>query len=82
MVLSAFHPPTGSSSGKMGDHECVRFALAKARLDLEDVRARCTSSPAALNQTVCALRFFYGVTLGRADLPEVFPLRASRASCR
>ena len=24
----------------------------------------------ALNQTVCALRFFYGVTLGRTDLPE------------
>ena len=24
----------------------------------------------ALNQTVCALRFFYGVTLGRSDLPE------------
>lgn len=22
------------------------------------------------NQTVCALRFFYGVTLGRSDLPE------------
>lgn len=24
----------------------------------------------ALNQIVCALRFFYGVTLGRSDLPE------------
>ncbi|GLS34098.1 hypothetical protein GCM10007937_58110 [Mesorhizobium albiziae] len=24
----------------------------------------------ALNQTVCALRFFYGVTLGHADIPE------------
>ncbi len=24
----------------------------------------------ALNQTVCALRFFFGVTLGRSDLPE------------
>jgi site-specific recombinase XerD len=25
---------------------------------------------AALNQTVCALRFFYGVTLDRAEIPE------------
>ncbi len=24
----------------------------------------------ALNQTVCALRFFYGVTLGRNEIPE------------
>jgi len=24
----------------------------------------------ALNQTVCALRFFYGVTLGHAEIPE------------
>jgi integrase/recombinase XerD len=27
----------------------------------------------ALNQTVCALRFFYGVTMGRTDLPEQIP---------
>ena len=27
----------------------------------------------ALNQTVCALRFFYGVTLGRGDVPEHIP---------
>jgi integrase len=27
----------------------------------------------ALNQTVCALRFFYGVTLGHAELPERIP---------
>ena len=26
--------------------------------------------PPALNQTVCALRFFYGVTLDRAEIPE------------
>ena len=25
---------------------------------------------AGLNQIVCALRFFYGTTLGRTDLPE------------
>lgn len=28
---------------------------------------------AALNQTVCALRFFYGVTLGEATIPERIP---------
>ena len=27
----------------------------------------------ALNQTVCALRFFYGVTLGHAEIPERIP---------
>ena len=28
---------------------------------------------ARLNQIVCALRFFYGVTLGRTDIPELIP---------
>jgi hypothetical protein len=27
----------------------------------------------ALNQTVCALRFFYGVTLRQAEIPERIP---------
>ncbi|BBD36268.1 integrase [Aminobacter sp. Y103A] len=46
------------------------------RLDLEDVRAfqvhlvSTGISWPALNQTVCALRFFYGVTLGHAEIPE------------
>ena len=46
------------------------------RLDVEDVRAyqvylvsQGISWP-SLNQTVCALRFFYGVTLNRAEIPE------------
>jgi site-specific recombinase XerD len=46
------------------------------RLGLEDVRAfqvylvsQGISWP-ALNQTVCALRFFYGVTRNRAEIPE------------
>ena len=39
---------------------------------------RCSSSRRgiswpALNQIVCALRFFYGVTLGQTDLPERIP---------
>lgn len=52
------------------------FSRSPDRLDLEDVRAFQVHlaaggvSWAALNQTVCALRFFYGVTLGKADVPE------------
>ncbi len=52
------------------------FSRSPDRLDIEDVRAfqvflvsRKISWP-ALNQTVCALRFFYGVTLNRPEIPE------------
>jgi integrase/recombinase XerD len=52
------------------------FGRSPDQLGLEDVRtfqlhlvARGISW-AGLNQIVCALRFFYGTTLGRADLPE------------
>jgi integrase/recombinase XerD len=52
------------------------FGRSPDRLDLEDVRAfqvhlvaKGISWP-ALNQTVCALRFFYGVTLGQDKIPE------------
>jgi len=52
------------------------FHRSPERLGLEDVRAfqvhlisNGISWP-ALNQTVCALRFFYGVTLGQAEIPE------------
>ena len=52
------------------------FVRSPDKLDLEDVRtfqvhlvAGGMSWP-ALNQTVCALRFLYGVTLKQADLPE------------
>lgn len=55
------------------------FGRSPDRLGLEEVRAfqvhlvsRGISWP-ALNQTVCALRFFYGVTLGQAELPERIP---------
>lgn len=46
------------------------------RLGLDDVRAFQVYlvsqgvSWGALNQTVCALRFFYGVTFDRAEIPE------------
>ena len=52
------------------------FGRSPDKLGLEDVRtfqvhlvASGMSWP-ALNQTVCALRFLYGVTLKRPDLPE------------
>lgn len=52
------------------------FGRSPDRLGLEDVRSfqvylvsQSISWP-ALNQTVCALRFFYGVTLDRAEIPE------------
>ena len=52
------------------------FGRSPDRLDLEDVRAyqvylvaQKISWP-TLNQKVCALRFFYGVTLGRDEIPE------------
>ena len=55
------------------------FACSPDKLDLENVRtfqvhlvAGGMSWP-ALNQTVCALRFLYGVTLKQADLPERIP---------
>jgi integrase/recombinase XerD len=52
------------------------FGRSPARLGLEDVRAyqvHLASKGVAwgsLNQVVCALRFFYGVTLGQATIPE------------
>ena len=52
------------------------FGRSPDRLGLEDVRefhvylvSHGISWP-ALNQTVCALRFFYGVTLKRDEMPE------------
>jgi len=52
------------------------FKRSPEKLDLDDVRAFQVHlvgggmSWPALNQHVCALRFLYGVTLGRNDLPE------------
>ena len=49
------------------------------QLNVEDVRAYQVHlvgnaiAWASLNQIVSALRFFYGVTLGRKDLPERIP---------
>jgi site-specific recombinase XerD len=55
------------------------FGRSPERLGLEEVRAFQVHLVAggvswpALNQTVCALRFLYGVTLNQADLPERIP---------
>src|ERR1700678_3040628 len=55
------------------------FGKSHERLSLEDVRAFQVHlvftgiSWPGLNQIVCALRFFYGVTLGEADVPERIP---------
>ena len=57
-------------------------------LGLEDVRAfqvhlvSTGISWPALNQTVCALRFFYGVTLGHAEIPKRIVYARSPARCR
>src|ERR1700746_3862470 len=55
------------------------FGRSPDRLGLEDVRAfqvhlvsKGISWP-GLNQIVCALRFFYGVTLGHDEIPERIP---------
>src|SRR5579862_410597 len=55
------------------------FNRSPDRLGLEDVRAfqvhlvSTGISWPGLNQTVCALRFFYGITLGHGEIPERIP---------
>jgi integrase/recombinase XerD len=62
------------------------FGRAPDRLGLEEVRAfqvhlvSTGISWPALNQTVCALRFFYGITLGHDDIPERIPY--AREPCK
>src|SRR5450432_3241506 len=61
------------------------FGKSPDRLELEDVRAfqvhlvSTGISWPALNQIVCALRFFYGVTLGEALIPGSHSLCARTA---
>ena len=57
----------------------VYFGCSPERLALEDVRAYQIHliskgiAWATLNQIVCALRFFYGITLGQDEVPERIP---------
>src|ERR1700684_116496 len=63
------------------------FGKSPERLDLEDVRAfqvhlvSTGVSWPGLNQIVCALRFFYGVTLGEAEVPERIPYGGDIVAC-
>ena len=69
-------------------HNVKKFSLHFGRspdcLGLEDVRAYQVDlvsrgvAWATLNQVVSSLRFFYGVTLGRKDLPERIPYARRR----
>ena len=63
------------------------FGRSPDKLDLEDVRAFQVHLVAggiswpALNQTVCALRFLYGVTLRQPTCQSGSHMRVSRGSC-
>jgi integrase/recombinase XerD len=62
------------------------FGRSPEKLTHEDVRAyqvhlaSMAVSWGSLNQVVCALRFFYGVTLGQATIPERIPY--AREPCK
>src|SRR4051794_19538672 len=71
-------------------HAVAKFAQhfnrSPDRLGLAEIRAyqiHLTTtgiSWAGFNVAVCALRFFYGVTLGRTAMVERIPMRASSSS--
>lgn len=76
MMLRNLSPATQRSYLHAVTKFSRHFGRSPDRLGLEDVRAfqvylvsQGISWP-ALNQTVCALRFFYGVTLNRGEIPE------------
>ena len=76
MTVRNLSPATQRSYLHAGAKFSRYFSHSPDRLDIEDVRAfqvflvsQKISWP-ALNQTVCALRFFYGVTLNRPEIPE------------
>lgn len=79
MTIRNLAPTTQQSYVKAVSKFSRFFDRSPARLDLEDIRtyqvylASRGVAWATLNLTVSALRFFYGVTLGRADLPKLIP---------
>ena len=79
MTVRNMSPSTQQSYIKAVAKFSRYFGKSPARLGLEDVRAFQVHlvskgiSWSGLNQTVCALRFFYGVTLGAAEIPERIP---------
>ena len=79
MTLRNMSPATQRSYVSAVSKFSRYFGKSPDRLSLEDVRAfqvhlvSTGISWPSLNQIVCALRFFYGVTLGEADVPERIP---------
>jgi integrase/recombinase XerD len=77
MTIRNLAPATQQSYVQAVAKFSLYFGKSPDRLGIEDVRAYqvyLTSRGvawASLNLTVCALRFFYGVTLGRAEMPEL-----------
>src|SRR6202047_4602478 len=76
MTVSNLSPATQRSYLAAVSKLSRYFGWSPDCLELEDIRtfqvhlvATGISWP-ALNQIVCALRFFYGVTLGEASVPE------------
>src|SRR5208283_2744297 len=79
MTVRNFSPATQRSYISAVSKFSRYFGRSPDRLGLEDVHAyqvHLVSTGiawASLNQIVCALRFFYGVTLGENSIPERIP---------
>ncbi len=79
MTIRNLSPATQRSYIHAVKRYSAYFGRSPERLDLEDVRAYQVHliakgiAWASLNQIVCALRFFYGVTLGQDGVPERLP---------
>jgi integrase/recombinase XerD len=77
MTIRNLSPETQQSYIRAVEKFSVHFRKSPARLGPEDVRAfqvHLVSQGvawASLNQTVCALRFLFGVTLGRKEMLEL-----------
>lgn len=79
MTIRNLSPATQRSYIHAVKRYSAHFGRSPDRLGLEDVRAYQVHliskgiAWATLNQIVCALRFFYGVTLGQDEVPERIP---------
>jgi site-specific recombinase XerD len=77
MTIRNLSPETQQSYVRAVAKFSEHFGKSPDRLGVEDVRAYQVHlrsqgiAWSSLNQTVCALRFFYGVTLGRGEVPEM-----------
>src|SRR5262245_15203485 len=84
MTVRNLSPPTRASYTHNVKKFSQYFGRSPDRLGLEDVRAYQVHlvsrgvAWATLNQIVSSLRFFYGITLGRKDLPERIPYARRR----